>query len=235
MKNKTMLQTALLSLGLITTFHVHAGKSADPFLVKFVADKLEVANNDDNTRMWEIQMWAGTDWHKLWLYSEGESEQGETASENMLTYSHPIAPFWDIQVGLARDEQPGASYNWGVLGFNGLAPYYFESQAHLLIGEDGTLGVRAGFEYEALFTQFLILTPEIEFSAYSDDIPEMGIGGGLSTLSAGLRLRYEIKREFAPYIGVQWSQSYGKTADYLRSAGEESGDTVWVAGVRIWF
>lgn len=212
-----------------------AMKTADPFLVKFMADKLEVANDANNTKSWDVQLWAGKDWHKLWLYSEGESTKGQTASENMITYSHPIAPFWDAQIGFGRDEAPGASYNWGVIGVNGLAPYWFETRAHLLVGEDGTVGLRASAEYEALLTQFLILTPEVTVSAYSGDIEKMGLGSGLSSLSFGLRLRYEIRREFAPYVGVQWSQTYGTTADFRRAEGEKTGDTTLVAGVRIWF
>ena len=212
-----------------------AMKTADPFLVKFMADKLEVANDTDTTKVWDVQLWAGKDWHKLWFYSEGESANGGTESENMLTYSHPIAPFWDAQVGLGWDVSPEVDYNWGVIGVNGLAPYWFETQAQVLIGEDGTLGFRGSFEYEALLTQFLILTPEVELSAYSGDIEKLGLGSGLSSLSLGLRLRYEIRREFAPYIGVQWAQSYGKTADFRRAEGVQTGDTTLVVGIRMWF
>lgn len=235
MKTRTLLQTTLLTLSLTTAMQAQAGKGADPFLIKFTADKLEIWNDASNTRAWEIDSWAGKDWHKLWLYSEGETTDAGTESENMLVYSTPVAPFWDFQIGLGHDQTPDASYNWGVIGFNGLAPYWFETQAHALVGEDGTLGVRISAEYEALLTQFLILTPEFEISAYSQDTPELGLGNGLSSLTFGLRLRYEIKREFAPYIGVQWSQSYGKTADYLRTDGEATGDTVLTAGIRIWF
>jgi len=231
---KTSLKTLCLAMGL-SAATVQAGMPADPFLVKFTADKLEVWNDRDNTRKWEIDAWAGKDWHKLWLYSEGESVNGETESENMLVYSTPIAPFWDFQIGVGRDETPEASYNWGVIGVNGLAPYWFETQAHLLIGEDGTAGVRLSAEYEALFTQFLILTPEVEVSAYSGDIDKLGLGSGLSSITFGARLRYEIRREFAPYVGVQWTQTYGKTADYRKAAGEDTGDTVLTVGVRIWF
>jgi copper resistance protein B len=229
---KTIIAVVLFTLG---TSAAWAGKGADPFLMKFTADKLEIGNDADNTKAWEVDLWAGKDWHKLWLYSEGESANGQTESENMLVYSTPIAPFWDFQVGAARDEKSDASYNWAAIGFNGLAPYYFETQAHLLVGESGVTGIRASFEYEALFTQFLILTPEVEVTAYSSDIEKLGIGSGLSSLKLGLRLRYEIKREIAPYIGVQWSQTYGQTADYRKADGEETGDTTLVAGIRIWF
>ena len=101
-----------------------AMSTADPFLVKLTADKLEVWNDRDSTRKWEVDMWAGTDWHKLWLYSEGESVNGVMESENMLVYSTPVAPFWDFQIGMAHDEKPGATYNWGAIGFNGLAPQF---------------------------------------------------------------------------------------------------------------
>lgn len=231
---KSFRKALILALALSAP-SVHANMEADPFLIKFMAEKLEVLNDAANTRQWDVQLWAGTDWHKLWLYSEGESADEKTASENLLAYSHPIAPFWDAQVGIAHDERPGARYNWGAIGINGLAPYWFETRAHLLLGEDGTLGVRASASYEALLTQFLILTPELSVAAYNGDIPKMGLGSGLSNITLGLRLRYEIRREFAPYIGVQWTQSYGKTADYLKSEGEKRGDTVLTAGLRIWF
>lgn len=232
MKIKTLALSVLL---IAPASSVWAMKTADPFLVTFTADKLEVWNDAETTRKWEVDVWAGKDWHKLWLYSEGEVIDGKSESENMLVYSMPVDPYWNFQIGLAHDITPEASYNWAAVGFNGLAPYYFETQAHLLVGEKGEVGMRASFEYEVMLTQFLVLTPEVEASAYSEDIPEMGIGSGLSSITAGMRLRYEIKREFAPYIGVQWSQVYGNTADYRRAEGEGTGDTNLVAGVRIWF
>ncbi len=218
----------------VSSVAVAAGKD-DPFLIKVLADQLEWQNDDSDTKAWDMQAWAGKNWHKLWLYSEGEQRNGETESENMLTYSAPIAPFWDVQVGLGRDITAEANHNWAVVGINGLAPYYFETQAHVLVDSDGTLGVRASFEYELLFTQFLILTPELEIDAYSDNLAELGLGKGLSSLTAGLRLRYEIRREFAPYVDVEWDKAYGQTADYRRTAGEPVSDARFVAGVRIWF
>ncbi len=225
---------ATLSVGFFPVVS-RAGGVDDPFLFKFLADQLEWRNDDADTRTWDVQAWAGKNWHKLWFYSEGEQVNGEAESENMLTYSTPIAPFWDIQAGLGRDMASDANHNWAVIGVNGLAPYYFETQAHVLVDKDGTLGFRGSFEYELLFTQFLILTPEIEVDAYSDNVPGMGLGKGLSRLTAGARLRYEIRREFAPYVGLEWTKTYGQTADYRRASGEPVSETTVVFGVRLWF
>jgi copper resistance protein B len=211
-----------------------AGSSADPLLFKFMGDQLEWVNDDADSKAWDVFAWAGHDWNKLWFYSEGEQSNGETESENMLLYGRPIAPFWDIQAGIGRDSAPEGSQTWGVVGINGLAPYFFETQAHVLIG-DGVAGLRTSFEYELLFTQFLILSSELEADFYSDDLVEMGFGKGLSTVSASMRLRYEIRREFAPYIGYEWTRAYGNTASFRQQAGQVSEDASWVAGFRIWF
>jgi len=230
---KTLKAWALVGLLGIPGLTAAAG-SADPLLFKFMADQLEVWNDGNNTRSWDIFAWAGHDWNKVWVYSEGERSDGNTESENMLLYGRPIAPFWDMQFGVGRDLNPDSGKSWAVVGVNGLAPYFFETQAHLLIG-DRVAGLRTSVEYELLFTQFLILTPELEMDWYSADIPEMGYGKGLSNVTAGLRLRYEIRREFAPYIGFQWSKNYGNTADFRRAAGEPIEESSFVTGVRVWF
>lgn len=213
----------------------HAGMNDDPFMAMFLAEKLEVVDDDDRTLQWDASFWAGKTWNRLWIDTEGEAAAGERASENRFMYSRPIAPFWDLQVGLGLDENPDARKGWLVAGINGLAPYWFETSAHLLVGRDGAVGLRTSASYEALLTQFLILTPELELDAYSRDVPDLGIGSGVANVSAGLRLRYEIRREFAPYAGVEWKRTYGNTADYLRNGGESASDTRFVAGLRIWY
>ena len=122
-----------------------------------------------------------------------------------------------------------------VFGFQGLLPYYFEVDTALFIGESGRSGLRLGVEYELLFTQKLILTPEIEVNFYGQNDKDLGIGSGLSDVEAGLRLRYEIRREFAPYIGVNWNKSFGNTASFARDDGKDTDDLQWVMGLRIWF
>ena len=119
---------------------------------------------------------------------------------------------------------------WDYFAYQGLAPYFFETRTSLLVGQWGNVGLRFDAEYEALFTQKLILTPSIAIDAYSKDDLSMGLGKGLSNITAGMRLRYEIKREFAPYIGVEWSKNFGNTADI-----SPLNESYVVGGVRIWF
>ncbi len=122
-----------------------------------------------------------------------------------------------------------------MLGFEGLAPYFFEVDASIFIGENGRSAARLEAEYELMFTQRLVLSPEIEINLSGKEDPELGSGTGLTDVEAGLRLRYEIWREFAPYIGVNWTGKFGQTADYAKAAGEETSETQFVAGVRFWF
>ncbi len=121
------------------------------------------------------------------------------------------------------------------IGFKGLAPYFFDIDAAAFIGESGRVALRFEAEYELLITQRLILTPDIEINLYGQNDPEVGIGSGLSDIEAGLRLRYEIRRQFAPYIGVNWTRLFGNTADFARIAGEKSSETQLVIGLRAWF
>jgi copper resistance protein B len=150
-------------------------------------------------------------------------------------YSRAIAPYWDLQLGLRHDFQPSPSRSWGVIGIQGIAPYFFEVDTALFIGESGQTALRVEAEYELLFTQKLILTPEVELNFYGQDDKDLNIGSGLSDLEAGLRLRYEIRREFAPYIGVNWNKSFGNTADFASAEGEDTDDVQWVVGLRAWF
>jgi len=196
-----------------------------------IMDKLEILNNDENTRVWEGSFYIGYDIDKLYVYSDGEAtSDGLEFSQNELVYSRAIAPFWDIQAGVAYDKYANASRTWGEVAIAGLAPYFFESRAALLLNGEGNVGLRLDLEYEALLTQKLILTPSFEAEFYSKDDPELQLGSGLSSLEAGLRLRYEIVREFAPYIGVTWDRNYGNTYDY-----NPVNETDLLVGVRFWF
>ncbi len=132
--------------------------------------------------------------------------------------------------GLAYDKNEDASKTWGEVAISGLAPYYFETRAALLVNEDGNVGLRLDAEYEALLTQKLILTPSLEADFYTKDDPKMNLGSGLSSMEAGLRLRYEFVREFAPYIGVTWEKTFGNTEDF-----NPVDETNLLVGVRFWF
>jgi copper resistance protein B len=130
---------------------------------------------------------------------------------------------------------PTPNRDWLAIGFQGLAPYFFEIDAAAFIGNNGQTALRLEAEYEVMLTQKLILTPEVEINAYSKDDEATGVGSGLSDIELGLRLRYEIRREFAPYIGVNWNKKYGDTANFSRDEGEDVSDTQFVVGIRAWF
>ena len=166
---------------------------------------------------------------------DGEDASTE-AAETRLAWNRAFAPFWDWQLGVRRDWQPDdPNRDWASIGVQGAAPYLFEVDANLFIGEEGLTNLRLEAEYELLLTQKWILVPEIEANLYGKDDPELGIGDGLASLEAGLRLRYEIRREIAPYIGVNWEKQYGDTADMTRAAGGKTEEGTVVAGIRFWF
>ncbi|WP_052746140.1 copper resistance protein B [Sulfurovum lithotrophicum] len=221
----------LLSGAMVLGQTLHAAGADDPIRTMFIMDKFEILNNDDNSREWEGSFYVGYDLDKLYIYSQGAAtSDGLESSQNDLVYSRAIAPFWDIQAGIAYDKTGDASKTWGEIAIAGLAPYFFETRAALLINSDGNVGLRLDAEYEALITQKLILTPSVEADFYTKDDPEMLIGSGLSSLEAGLRLRYEIVREFAPYVGVTWEKTFGNTRDF-----NPVDETSLLVGVRFWF
>ena len=209
----------------------------DPLLFTPMIDKLEWRDSDEGEFWaWDADIWLGKDIDKLWFKTEGEYVDGATESAfSELFYSHAIATYWDLQAGWRHGFKPEPSRDWFAFGFKGLAPYFFEVDATLYAGRNDTIAGRLDVEYEILFTQRLILSPELELDFYSNDDFARGIGSGLSTLELGLRLRYEIRREFAPYIGINWQKKLSNTADLARDDGEQTGDLQVVLGVRAWF
>ncbi len=208
----------------------------DPVLTKFILEQLEVHDVDGkNPLTWEAEAWIGKDINKLWLKTEGERVDGEIEElEVQALYSRAIDPYWDFQVGLRKDFQP-ESREWAVVGLKGLAPYYFETDVALFVGDKGRTALRIQSEYELMLTQKTALSPEIELNFHGKDDEAAGIGSGLSDVSVGLRLRHEFKREFAPYIGVEWTKKFGQTADYAQDEGEDVSDTQLVLGIKAWF
>ncbi len=228
------LIAGLLSLGLSS--HAFAAGADDPLLGKFMLDKFETTDADGSSPLnWEADAWLGKDLNKLWLKSQGERIDGESEQRNELLYSRAISSFWDAQLGYREDRAGSESRDFFSIGVQGLAPYLFDTSTSLVFGQNNQIGLTAQFEYEFMFTQRLALSPEIEMNFWSENDAAMGVGSGLSTLELGLRLRYEIRREFAPYIGVNWGKAYGNTADYMTDEGEDSSETLFVAGIRIWF
>jgi len=231
--------TAILAAAICLTVadDATADMEDDPLLLTVILDQLEMRDvGGDNTLSWDGQGWLGRDLHKIWFKTDGERTAGSTdEAELQFLYSKVIARYWDFQLGVRHDFKPSPSRSWAAIGFKGLAPYFFDIDAAAFIGESGRTALRFEAEYELLFTQRLILTPDIEINLYGQNDPDAGIGAGLSDLEAGLRLRYEIRREFAPYIGVNWSRLFGNTADFARIAGEKSSETQLVIGLRAWF
>ncbi|WP_342315353.1 copper resistance protein B [Lysobacter sp. FW306-1B-D06B] len=200
-------------------------------------DRLEAVDLDHGRgEAWEAQAWFGTDTDRLWLRSEGERERGVTESADLeVLYGRSVSAWWDVVAGLKHDFKPGDARDWAAIGVQGMAPYKFEVSATAYVGERGATAARLEAEYELLLTNRLILQPRVEATLYGKDDPDRGIGSGLSSLEAGLRLRYEVTRRFAPYVGVGWERAYGDTADHRREEGEPVEDTRLLAGLRLWF
>ncbi len=217
--------------------NVRAEAADDPLLLTVILDQIETRDvGGDNTLSWDGEGWLGKDLHKIWFKADGERTAGSTdEAELQFLYSKAIARYWDFQVGVRHDFEPSPSRSWAAIGFKGLAPYFFDIDAAAFIGESGRTALRFEAEYELLLTQRLILTADSEINLYGQNDPNVGVGAGLSDLEAGLRLRYEIRREFAPYIGINWSRLFGNTADFARITGEKSSETQLVIGLRAWF
>lgn len=201
-------------------------------------DQLEYAhdNHGNNSTFIDGQFWYGRDFNKLWVKAEGEYARGklEDLRTEALWY-HATSTYWGTQLGVREDLGEGPSRTWAAFGVEGLAPYWFETEATFYVGQSGRTAARFQFEYEELITQRLVLQPKFEVNLYGKDDRERGIGSGLSDAELGLRLRYEFKRDFAPYIGVVWRQRFGRTADLYRAQGEPAADLQFVAGLHFWF
>ena len=186
--------------------------------------------------LWDGEAWFGGDTDKLWFKTEGEGEFGEGVEEAEIQalWSHAIGPFFDLQAGARYDIEPrGTAY--ATVGVLGLAPYMFHVDGALFLSERGDVTARVEAEYDQKITQALILQPRIEIEAAAQDVPELELGAGLTKFEGGLRLRYEIVPEFAPYVGVEYETKIGKTADIAEAAGEDTGGFVLLAGIRAWF
>lgn len=210
----------------------------DPTVGMLLLDRLEYAHSRDGGDATAIdgEAWYGKNLDKLWLKFEGEYAEGHWQDlRTEALWAHAIAPFWNTQAGVRHDNGMGPGRTWVAFGIEGLAPYWFETEAMVYVGQGGRTAARVAMEYEARFTQRLILQPSLEANGYGRDDPQRGIGSGLSDAEIGLRLRYEVRREFAPYVGVVWKQSFGRSADFLRARGERAEDLQFVAGVRVWF
>lgn len=240
MMNNTFWKLSIAALvwpGLLHSQYSVAHESDDPLLYRVMIDQFEWRNADDaDPYVLEAQAWVGKDLHKLWLKTDVEHRDGEIEeAEIQALYSRAVAPFWDLQIGLRRDIKPTPSRDWAVVGIQGLAPYYFDIDAAIFVGDSGATAARLFAEYELMLTQKWVLSPEVSLNFYGQSDADTRTGSGLSDAQAGLRLRYEIRREFAPYVGINWNKKFGTAAEFARSTNEPVSDTQWVAGIRVWF
>ncbi len=209
-----------------------------PLIGTFKVDHLENRWQDGrNVLKWEAQGWYGGDTEKVWFNTEGEKPAGDGVEEAefQLLYSRMWSEFWDVQAGVRHDMRPRPQTSYGVVGFKGVAPYFFEVNAQAFISEDGDISARLKAEYELLITQKLILQPSLEANASARRVRELDTGRGFTDITLGLRLRYELVKEFAPYVGVNWERKLGGTARLARADGEDPGSLSFVTGIRFWF
>jgi copper resistance protein B len=236
---RTMISTSISAALVLALLSASAGahEGDDPLLTQLLLEQLEARSGPElNTQVLKAEAWAGWDLHKFKVKVDVDAGQ-DSAAETELQglYSRALAPFWDLQLGVRRDHKPNSAHTWGVLGLQGMAPYFIEVDAALFVDESGHGAARFSGAYDALLTQRLILSPSLELNFYTDNDPEAGTGSGLADAQAGLRLRFEIAREFAPYVGVHWRQQYGKTAIWAQGQNATSSAPEWVFGLRAWF
>lgn len=202
-----------------------------------VLDRLEVHDAEEGEPLvWQGSASAFTDLWGLHLTSEGERLDGTTEEgEVQLRISRALSAYWNLEAGWRRDVVPEPERDWAVLGLEGMAPYYIETELSGYVNDDGDTGLRLEAHYDLLFTQRLVLRPALELSAWGQDDAARGLASGLSGLEAGLRLRYEVHRKLAPYLGVEHHRLLGGTADLARRRGGDTGETRVMAGMRLWY
>ena len=209
----------------------------DPFNRSLLVDELETHDDAGSRALaWDATFWAGRTFDKLLVRTEGAKRSGTTEDAELeLLWSRSAARWWDVVAGARADFEPASTQSWAAFGVRGLAPYRFELEATVYVGDGGDSAARFEGEYELLITPRLILQPQVELDWYGQSDPERGVGPGLSTGEAALRLRYELRREVAPYVGLVYARKFGATADVERAAGRDPDDTRLVAGVRLRF
>lgn len=186
---------------------------------------------------WEGEAWLGGDHDRAMLKYEGEGDFGGAleSAELQALYTRALDPWWNLAAGVRHDFRPGPRRTYAVLGIEGLAPYWFHASAAAFLSAKGDAHLRVEASHDVRLTQRAILQPRMEVNLALQDVPELGIGSGLSDARLGLRLRYELRREFAPYLGVEWNRKVGDSARFARRAGEDPATFSLVAGVRMWF
>jgi copper resistance protein B len=195
------------------------------------------SSGQGNALRWDGEAWIGTDMNRLWIKSEGYLK-GDTMSDgdHEVLYDRPIPRmrYFDAQVGVREDLDSGPNRTWGAVGIEGLAPHFFEFEPTLYFSDGGNVAGRVEGSYDLLLTQRLIAQPEFELNFYNKSDPARGNGSGLSDLDSGVRIRYDIRRKFAPYVGFAYMAKYGETATFARQAGQTVVSPTFVFGLRVW-
>jgi copper resistance protein B len=208
----------------------------DPIRYFVLFDQLEWQAGEDASGVnVDATAWIGRARNRLWLRLDGGSEDGrvDDAGAHVL-FGRQFARWWDVVGGIRQDIEPGSALTWAAFGVQGLAPYWFEVEATGYVGDSGRTQARAEVEYELLLTNRLILQPRAEVNVFGKSDPERGVGAGLATTDFGVRVRYEFKREIAPYVGVAWRNLWGETADLAEADGKPTGGPRLVVGIRFW-
>jgi len=229
----------LLALSPAALPAANAAELDDDIFTMVLVDRLEYRVQDgSDVIFWDGFVRAGTDENKVAVRAEGEfiPDSGTLEeAEFWGLYQRLISDFFDAQIGVRHDIRPNPSRTYAVLGLSGLAPQWFEVSANAFLSDEGDPSARMEAEYDLPITQRLILQPRAEVNVAFAEDEEIGVGSGLNDFELGLRLRYEIEREFAPYIGVNWLRKVGDTQDFAREEGEDTDVLSFVAGVRIFF
>jgi len=235
-----VLAAPLLAWPLLATAqHDHAEHAMldDPLNKLVLLDRFETQRADGGAlQRWDLETWVGKSLTKIWIRTEGERLSGATErAELELLWGKSLARWWELVAGARGDFEPGPARNWATVGVRGTAPYRVDLEATAYFGDGGRAALRVKSHYELLVTNKLILQPLAELNWYAQRDPARGTGAGLADAEIGLRLRYEVKREVAPYIGLVAERKFGATAEFARTAGHDPNDTRLVAGIRLRF
>lgn len=229
------LALALLSMG--QPLQAAEADTANHFMFRAEEFEYRADDTDGETFNWDAEAWYGGDYRKLRLKSEGEKAVGGHLedAEAQLLYSRLVSDFLDLEFGYRQDFSPRPRRGYGVIGLRGMAPYYIEFESAAFVSEKGRISGRLEAEYELLLTQRLILQPAIEINAALSSDSGRGSGSGINDIEAGLRLRYELHRKFAPYLGINWERKLGETADLATKASEKKAHLSLLGGINFWF
>jgi copper resistance protein B len=238
--NARQARVAALVAALVAVSAAPPARAAEPgqIFTFFQAEQLEYRSGTGSDGFaWEVEGWIGTDDHKARIKAEGEKPNGGKLEkgEFQLLYSRRISDFFDAVAGVRQDIKPNPDRTFAVFGMQGTAPYMIEIDAAAFVSHEGEVSARLKADTDWLVTQRLILQPSAEINLAVQSVKERDVGSGVHSVGAGVRLRYEIVREFAPYVGFHWERKLGQAADYAREDRDTVESRSVVAGVRFWF